>query len=105
MMRPRSDADIRLQGPLNALRAARTASSMSAASPSATSASFISVAGSRTVKTLPDFACTHLPSISIGRGLESHSRRAFGTRSIVGEMEVWMFIMSSALSRLSPRSF
>src|SRR5580698_2058461 len=96
MMRPRADGDILLHGPSKARRAAFTAASMSAASPSATDAIRISVAGSKTSKYFPDFASTHLPSISIGRGLPSQFFNAAGTRSSV-ELVVWMFILVSLI--------
>src|SRR5271156_6557815 len=48
----------------NALRAALTASSTSALSPSAISASPSSLAGLTVTKVLPDLAGTHLPPIS-----------------------------------------
>src|SRR5580698_10146759 len=48
----------------NALRAAFTASSTSALSPSATSARTSSLAGFIVSKVLPDFGATHLPPIS-----------------------------------------
>src|SRR5271155_387934 len=52
-------------GPVsNALRAALTASSTSALSPSAISARTSSVAGLRVSKVLPDLGATHLPPMS-----------------------------------------
>ena len=64
--RPRSRASILRQGPeSNALRAALTARSMSAASPSATWAMTSSVAGLMVANVLPPWPSTHLPSISI----------------------------------------
>ena len=64
MSRPRSRASIFRQGPESkALRAALTARSMSAASPSATSAMTSSVAGLIVSKVLPLALLTHLPSI------------------------------------------
>src|ERR1700744_66715 len=94
MMRPRADGDIRLQGPSKARRAAFTAASISAASPSATDALFFSVAGSNTSNVFPYFACTHLPSISIGRGFPSQLLSDAGTRSSV-EVVTWIFIFVS----------
>ena len=67
---PRSDAVIRRHGPVsNARRAARTARSMSSASPRAISASLSSVAGLTVSNVLPDAASTHSPSISSRFGL------------------------------------
>src|SRR5918999_3198547 len=63
MRRPRSRADIFDHLPSKARRAAATALSMSALSPSATSASVAPVAGFGVVKVLPDSASTHLPSM------------------------------------------
>src|SRR5271169_3605626 len=63
-------------GPLsNALRAALTASSTSALSPSAISARTSSVAGFSVSKVLPDFGATHLPPIStfLGEALRKSS--------------------------------
>ena len=62
-MRPRSRAEIFDHLPSKARRAASTALSMSALSPSATSASVSPVAGFGVVKVLPDSASTHLPSM------------------------------------------
>src|SRR5579863_1395737 len=87
---------MRLQGPSKARLAAFTAASMSAASPSATDASFISVAGSNTSKNFPDLASTHLPSISMGRGLLSQFFSEAGSRSSV-EVGTWMFIFVSLI--------
>src|SRR3954471_3652351 len=98
MMRPRAEGLIFPHGPVRARRAALTAASMSAASPSATVASFCSVAGSCTSKVLPDFAITHLPSISIGRGLASHSFKDAGTCSS-GLTRMFMFV-SLTFSRM-----
>src|SRR5215212_5941817 len=63
IMRPRSRAETFDQGPSKARRAAATALSMSALSPSATSARVAPVAGFGVVKVLPDSASTHLPSM------------------------------------------
>ena len=64
--RPRSRASILRQGPeSNALRAALTARSMSAASPSATWAITSSVAGLIVSNVLPLLLSRHLPSMSI----------------------------------------
>ncbi len=62
-MRPRSRAETFDHLPSKARRAAATALSMSALSPSATSASVAPVAGFGVVKVLPDSASTHLPSM------------------------------------------
>src|SRR5215211_5943555 len=62
-MRPRSRAETFDHLPSKARRAAATALSMSALSPSATSASVAPVAGLGVVKVLPDSASTHLPSM------------------------------------------
>src|SRR6266850_168475 len=62
-MRPRSRALILDHLPSKARRAAATALSMSALSPSATSASVSPVEGLGVVNVLPDSASTHLPSI------------------------------------------
>src|ERR1700732_1714465 len=59
-----------------ALRAALTASSTSALSPSATSASTSSFEGLIVSKVLPDFAGTHLPSISSCLGLHKNESAA-----------------------------
>src|SRR5208282_4718357 len=67
----------------NAFRAAFTASSTSALSPSATSANTSSLAGLIDSKVLPDFAATHLPPI----------------RSLVGER----FKNSNPAADLAPR--
>ena len=65
MIRPRSDGVMRLHGPSSkARRAARTARSMSTASPSATSASISPVAGLMVSKVLPDTASTICPSMN-----------------------------------------
>ena len=66
MTRPRCDAFMRRQGESSAkaLRAARTARSMSSACPCATWASSSSVAGFRVANVLPDAASTHSPPIS-----------------------------------------
>ena len=62
---PRSEAVIAGQGPdSKARRAARTARSMSALSPSATRAMVAPVAGFFTSKVFSEAAATHLPSIS-----------------------------------------
>src|SRR5207248_3030035 len=67
MSRPRSEALIFDQGPLsNALRAAFTARSTSALSPSATSQIFSPVAGLIVANVLPETLSTHLPPMSIG---------------------------------------
>src|SRR5262249_4502711 len=67
--RPRSAALIRGQGPSsNALRAAWTARSMSALSPSATSQSTSPVAGVSVEKVLPDALPVHCPPLNIGWG-------------------------------------
>jgi hypothetical protein len=78
----RSSGDMRGQGPVsNARRAAVTAASMSAASPSATLAIGSPVAGLNTSKVLPDLAFTHLPSISScnGRAMNRAARSGTGT--------------------------
>src|ERR1700676_5207801 len=59
-----------------ALRAALTASSTSALSPSAIRASTSSFAGLIVSKVLPDFAGTHLPSISSCLGLRKNDSAA-----------------------------
>src|SRR5437764_11439358 len=65
--RPRSAALIFGQGPdSNALRAAATALSMSALSPSATSQIFSPVAGLTVANVLPEALGTHLPPMNIG---------------------------------------
>src|SRR5918995_3321672 len=64
IMRPRSRAEIFDHLPSKARRAASTALSMSALSPSATSASFCPVAGFGESNVLPDSASTHCPSIN-----------------------------------------
>jgi hypothetical protein len=62
MIRPRSDGVIRLHGPSsNAFRAAWTARSMSSASPSATRASVVPVAGLGVSNVLPEAASDHWP--------------------------------------------
>jgi hypothetical protein len=64
----RSGGDMRGQGPAsNARLAARAARSTSSASPSATRASTLPVAGSSVSNVLPDAASTHAPSMSIRR--------------------------------------
>src|ERR687890_374152 len=63
IMRPRSRAETCDHLPSRALRAAATALSMSALSPSETSARVAPVAGLGVVKVLPDSASTHLPSM------------------------------------------
>src|SRR5215207_9695231 len=63
IMRPRSRAETFDHEPSRARRAAATALSMSALSPSETSASVAPVAGFGVVKVLPDSASTHLPSM------------------------------------------
>src|SRR5919112_3477285 len=63
IIRPRSRAETFDQGPSKARRAAATALSMSALSPSETSARVAPVAGFGVVKVLPDSASTHLPSM------------------------------------------
>ena len=63
IMRPRSRAETFDHDPSKARRAAATALSISALSPSATSASVAPVAGFGVVKVLPDSASTHLPSM------------------------------------------
>src|SRR5499425_83156 len=74
MIRPRSDVVILLQGPSsNALRAARTARSMSSASPSATRARVSPVAGSGVSNVLPDAASAHCPLMNSFRGAAMNS--------------------------------
>ncbi len=61
----RSSSDIRGQGPLsNASRAAVTAASMSASTPSGTRATSCSVAGEITSKVRSDAGCTHCPPMN-----------------------------------------
>src|SRR5256885_16617269 len=68
--RPRSEAFIFDHGPdSNALRAALTARSMSALSPSATWQIVSPVAGFCVAKVLPDWESTHLPPMNIGWSL------------------------------------
>ena len=65
MIFPLSDVLISFQGPdSKALRAAFTAASISALSPSAALAITSPVAGFSTSKVLPDFASSHLPLIN-----------------------------------------
>src|SRR5829696_7787750 len=91
--RPRADGVMRAQGPLSkARRAAFTAKSTSALSPSATRATTSPVAGSVTSKVLPDWAGTHLPSIRRWRSFDSHSWIAGGTLGETAGMSARMFI-------------
>ncbi len=74
MIRPRSDGVIRLHGPSSkARRAARTARSMSSASPSATRARVSPVAGLGVSKVRPDAASDHCPLMNSCRGTAMNS--------------------------------
>ena len=85
MSLPRSEVVIRRHGPWsNAARAACTALSISAFSPSATCARTSPVAGLNVEKVLPDAASTHWPSMSSLRGLAIKSL----TRSSIRSSEV-----------------
>src|ERR1700728_240371 len=76
----RSNGDMRDHGPLsNARRAAATAASISAASPSAALAIGRPVDGSNTSKVLPDLAFTHASPINNCKGLAMNRAARSGT--------------------------
>ena len=89
---PLSEGVIFRQGPWsNACLAARTAKSISAWSPSATSAMASPVAGLKTGKVLPDWAVTHFPAINIFLGLAT--KRWTGSINCSGRVAVFMTIL------------
>src|SRR5205085_10137368 len=85
-MRPRSRAEIFDHLPSKALRAAATALSMSALSPSATSASVAPVAGFGVAKVLPDSASTHWPS------MKSWYLRGVSAAACDDDIEAFLFL-------------
>src|SRR5215469_400769 len=92
-----------------AFRAAFTASSTSALSPSATGANTSSLAGLTVSKVLPDLAATHLPLISIFLGAcrNSSAARFFAPRAAVStEIEAAMvFSLRFQLSTVQQHCF